>query len=459
MSSFTEDNEEQYQMLQLAIEDTSSGICLFRAYSAKEQLSIANKLKSEVTKKCCIFDMAKIRTADLPYDIGNVRKMLAGYEECEVVIWCNLQICGTRLGDDEYIQNLNYMRDQLMTMNKVWVLGMSPYFATLLSRQARDLYSCIMNHFEFKEEAEDALLTFQENRYTGDIKLNMLKFIELQSRINENGIENVSENVLQEAVTVWNKIYEYCNQKTVVWITEALEKIEEKLAVRELSAKECIDYREISRAYYLLREYDKAVIFAQMLFYNTKRFFSEQSLEMADMYMQMGQIYLALREYEKAKEALSKVVDYYVRNNDENTYGYIAALDVLAQIYTFQGDIEKASAIYIMLGAKAEQMYGDSSKVLANVLNNLGATYVFDKRPSEALKFFLRAEEIYENSEEENIGSYANTLKNIGLIYQHIGDSGKAIKYMKKAKSIFDKIAPSLQNARCMEMINKILTT
>ena len=98
-----------------------------------------------------------------------------------------------------------------------------------------------------------------------------------------------------------------------------------------------------------------------MLFGNTKRFFSEQSLEMADMYMQMGKIYLALREYE--------------------------------------------------------------------------------------------------NSEEENIGSYANTSKNIGLIYQHIGDSGKAIKYMKKAKSIFDEIAPSLQNARCMEMINKILTT
>ena len=82
----------------------------------------------------------------------------------------------------------------------------------------------------------DTLLTFQETGYTGDIKLNMLKFIELQSRINENGIENVSENALQEAVTVWNKIYEYCNQKTVIWITEALAKIEEKLAVRELSA-------------------------------------------------------------------------------------------------------------------------------------------------------------------------------------------------------------------------------
>ena len=157
MNSLLEYNEEQYQMLRVVIEDTSTGICLFRAYSANEQINIANRLQKESVKRCCAFDMAKIKKDDLPLNIERVRKLLNGYEECEVVIWYNLQVCGARLGEEEYFQNLNYMRDQLWAMNKVWIFGMSPYFATLLSRSARDLYSCIMNHFEFREAAEDFL--------------------------------------------------------------------------------------------------------------------------------------------------------------------------------------------------------------------------------------------------------------------------------------------------------------
>lgn len=457
MSSLLEYNEEQYQMLRLAIEDTRTGICLFRTYSAIEQVNIANRLKNESIKRCCAFDMAKIKKDDLPFDIERVRKLLVGYEECEVVIWYNLQICGARLGDEEYIQNLNYMRDQLLAMNKVWVLGSSPYFATLLSRSARDLYSCIMNHFEFKDEAEDAILMFQESRYTGDVRLDLLKFKELQTGIKENGIDNVSETDLLEAVAAWNKIYEFCNQKTVTWIVEVLEKIEQKLSMRELTARECIAYRRVSRAYYLLQKHDKAILFLQMIFYNTRRFFSEQSPEMTDLHMQAGEIYLALKEYDKAKEALSKVVDYYVKNNNENSFGYVAALDIFAQIHVFQGNIENAITIYSRLIDKIEALYGKESRAFANALNNLGAVYAYADRMSEALRLFLNAEQLYKKSEEENLGAYANTLKNIGLTYRMIGDFDKAIEYMKKAKNVIDKVAPSLQNTRCMEVINGVL--
>ena len=109
MNSLLEYNEEQYQMLRVVIEDTSTGICLFRAYSANEQINIANRLQKESVKRCCAFDMAKIKKDDLPLNIERVRKLLNGYEECEVVIWYNLQVCGARLGEEEYFQNLNYL--------------------------------------------------------------------------------------------------------------------------------------------------------------------------------------------------------------------------------------------------------------------------------------------------------------------------------------------------------------
>lgn len=77
------------------------------------------------------------------------------------------------------------MRDQLLAMNKNWVLGMSPYFAILLSRQARDLYSCIMNHFEFWNGDEDEFQMFVSDNYTSNIRLSLLRFKEYQTRIEE----------------------------------------------------------------------------------------------------------------------------------------------------------------------------------------------------------------------------------------------------------------------------------
>lgn len=47
------------------------------------------------------------------------------------------------------IERYNEEQFQMLSMGKVWVFGMSPYFASVLSRRARDLYSCIMGHFEF----------------------------------------------------------------------------------------------------------------------------------------------------------------------------------------------------------------------------------------------------------------------------------------------------------------------
>lgn len=142
-------NEEQYQMLCLAISGTDSGICLFKSDNAKEQAAVAQRLCRDVKKSCCVLDMSETEPDKMPCDIGKMRDLLIGMEGVEVVILYNLQLCGEAFGDENYIQRFNYMRDQLVSMRKVWVFGMTNYFATMLSREARDLYSYIMNHFEF----------------------------------------------------------------------------------------------------------------------------------------------------------------------------------------------------------------------------------------------------------------------------------------------------------------------
>lgn len=51
MDNWEQYNNEQYGMLRFAVNDTSVGICLFRADSPVFQIDIARRLKQETQKK------------------------------------------------------------------------------------------------------------------------------------------------------------------------------------------------------------------------------------------------------------------------------------------------------------------------------------------------------------------------------------------------------------------------
>ena len=182
MESIEQYNDEQFQMLCLSVMDTTSGICLFQTDYPEWQSSIAYNLQKSIGKSSCVLDMSRIESQNVPDEIGKLEQLLEGHEEARVVVLCNIQVCGTICGDVAYIQKLNYMRDQMLARGKVWVLGMSPYFSVLLSREARDLYSCIMNHFTFQSCEEEENFSFGEvDDYTGDIRLELSRFREFKN--------------------------------------------------------------------------------------------------------------------------------------------------------------------------------------------------------------------------------------------------------------------------------------
>ena len=70
-----------------------------------------------------------------------------------MVIVYNIQLLGIRFGDEAVIEKLNFMRDQILAIGKLFVFGVSHYFHLLLSRNARDLYSGILYQFAFQSRA------------------------------------------------------------------------------------------------------------------------------------------------------------------------------------------------------------------------------------------------------------------------------------------------------------------
>lgn len=137
-------NEEQFQMLLLALEGIKHGICLFQS---EEQSKWAALIQKELkNRKVILHNIAEDdEEAGMPV-ISDFRRW-AG--ESEVVIVYNLQLLGLRFGDQKAVERLNFMRDQIQHIGKLFLFGVSSYFNLLLSCNARDLYSCIRYHFKF----------------------------------------------------------------------------------------------------------------------------------------------------------------------------------------------------------------------------------------------------------------------------------------------------------------------
>lgn len=145
-------NNDEFKMLCLAISDMKSGFCLMKCDDECRQLDTAYAVCSDINKTSLVIDIAALDVRNIPDDTYNLRKLLDQGKLAQVVFLCNLHECSKVLGDYEFIERFNAMRDIMIAMNKIWVFGVTSEFATKLSCKARDLYSCILNHFDFSSK-------------------------------------------------------------------------------------------------------------------------------------------------------------------------------------------------------------------------------------------------------------------------------------------------------------------
>lgn len=447
MDSISEYNKEQFQMLCLAITDMSSGICLFQCDDTKGQVSVANHVQDLIKKSSVVIDVSNLATDEMPDEIGKVRDLLIGNETVQVVMICNLQLCGESIGDEKYIEKINYMRDQMMAMKKVWVFGMSRYFAIMLSRKARDLYSCILNHFDFKEKEREPFLEFAEIELSGNKKISLIKFNELQERINRKGVGNVDIEVLMQLIKEWNNIYECCNRDTNTWVKSIVENADKYMRQLDFQPTDCITYQQIALAWLHLENDKKAVEAIKFIEEKAAKLLPQKGKDIADLYIRVGYVYLSLKRYETAEECCVKALVYYLEHTEINAWGKVETTHLLAQIKTAKGENEEAIRIFGQLINDVMDRYGKRYFYLIALWNNMGKAYAQMHQYSKVLECLQNANELLQYN-KEYVGWRYQILRNIAVFYELLGVTKKAIDALLEAEKIAERLDSSFESVK-----------
>ncbi|MCH5263876.1 MAG: tetratricopeptide repeat protein [Lachnospiraceae bacterium] len=430
---------EQFQMLSMMIDDTTRGMCIYQAETAKEQRLVADELKNVNSKNTIIIDMADYaqNINGIPTDIQQVKRILDKFPESQVVIVCNLQLCGLWMGDSAYIEKLNYMRDQLMECNKMWVFGATPYFSILLSQKARDLYTYMMYSCSFVSEDDKDSFTYDRNKeYSGDIRLLVSQFEEYKRYITtqmETGVPDL--NMVFKTLRVWLQCVEYLDYVAVEWVENLVCSLGKQLMVEKTEGEEIGIFKLLSDVYLQLGDYQQALKLIKDKLKMVKELFQPDSIEVARAYEDMAQGYFQAEILQKAKEYSQNSMQVYKKLGMEysletiDLWHCIARLRMAEQQYDEAIEIQKKN-IEIIMELSNESNYG-----LLIAYNNLGGTYIEKGEISEALKCFQKSQELGKKYHNGNAGVEIGGLNNISGIFHRMGDYDKAKKLLIKAKN------------------------
>lgn len=431
-------DDEQFQMLSLMIDDTTRGMCIYQAETAREQRLVADELKNTNKKKTIIIDMADYaqNVDEIPTDIQHFKMILDKSPEPQVVIVCNLQLCGLWIGDSAYIEKLNYMRDQMMECNKMWVFGMTPYFSILLSQKARDLYTYMMYNCSFVAEEDKNTFVYDRNKeYAGDIKLLVSQFEEYKGYITtqmEAGEPDL--NMVLKTLRVWVACAEYLDYTAMEWVKSLIGSLDNRLLEKKTDGEEIAVYKLLSEVFLQLEDYPKALKLIMDKLQIVKELFQPDSMEVAEAYEEMAFGYYRIDDIQKCKEYCNKSLQVYKRLDKEysletiNLWGYIALLCLREQKY------DEAVAIHERNIQTILELSNESNYSLFVAYNNLGRTYEERGQISEALRYFERAQELAQKYHSGNAEAEIAALNNISACYHRMGDLEKAKGSLLKAK-------------------------
>ena len=439
MENVEQKNKEQFQMFCFAVEDTSSGMCLFQAYSPAKQQEIAREIKGKVSKKVLIIDFAEIQRSKDMIELSDFERWIHQDAKAEVVFVLNLQLGGLWYGDVAFIERLNYMRDQLMNMGKLFVLGMSPYFRVLFSRHARDFYSFFMHSFIFMpEEMEetDSRLSVGYSALTSDTRLLVEQYQEYRERIRTYKVdEEVSEwnGLILSTIEVWCQVREYLEAGQEKWIADWVNKFYRKYIDTSWELKRENFYIVILKALSLLDEISKAIKWGNKL-YRLQKQVTDNEKNLVLTVHQLSGVYYKHGDFNKAVYYNDLAYDTIRRLGKDKELEYLGIWETKALYAKYRGDYSKSLSIYQEILTLLENQEVPSAK--SAVYNNIGRIYDDLEQYSQALEYYEKAEKELAKEEYRDTYNYVILLTNMSFTYRKVGDLKTAKKMILQAKKL-----------------------
>lgn len=437
MGNDTQNNEEQLEMLLMTLGEVPHGICLFQSENQAKRVSL---IQGRFGKEKMIVH----NIADDDEEKGMISsrdfKRWASESDANVVIVYNLQLLGMRFGDKEVIEKLNFMRDQILAIGKLFVFGVSSYFNILLSRNARDLYSCILHHFIFQDSEANILgmQDFNMDELSGDDVLETSKYMEMKERIQSN-YETKDISIYLECMDSWNGVREYLSYHEKEFIINLATEVDQQYMQKNIEitdveniwtlADTWIHLEIVERSAYW---YEKVLCLVKEELGENHELYADALVEYTYYYETIGDFMICERFYD---QALKIYDDKQMKYSSKGRY----ALQRRAIVYRRQLKFTKALKTYQDLLHYQIGKYGDKYYDNAYLYNNIGTVYEEQGKLSDALLEYKRALELLNNAGKKG-GWLVDIYQNICVTYLKSGDGSAAWQYIKKAKRIVEDV-------------------
>lgn len=436
MGNDTQGNEEQLEMLLMTLGEVRHGICLFQSENQRKRVSLIQEHFGK--EKVIVHDIAEDNQENGMISSKDFRRW-ATETDANVVIVYNLQLLGLRFGDEEVVEKLNFMRDQILTIGKLFVFGVSSYFNRLLSRNARDLYSCILYHFTFQDSEEKlvGIRDFDMGALSGDDALETSRYMELKERIqNHSGAKDLS--MYLACMESWNGVREYLSYQERDFIIVLAEEVDQYYAHIDLGIRDMENIWILAGTWIALEDAEKSVPWYEKVLRLVREEFGENHESYADALMEYIDYYEAVGDYVTCEKFYDHVIQIYGERNLKYSGKGRNTLQRKAIMLRMQSKFVEALNIYQELIDYNIVRYGEKYYGNAYLYSNMGRVYEEQGNLSRALVQYNMALEILEKAGKKG-GWLVPVYQNLCVTYIKCGNSNEAWKYIKKAKKIVEE--------------------
>ena len=436
MGNDTQGNEEQLEMLLMTLGEVRHGICLFQSENQRKRVSLIQERFGK--EKVIVHDIAEDNQENGMISSKDFRRW-ATETDANVVIVYNLQLLGLRFGDEEVVEKLNFMRDQIFAIGKLFVFGVSSYFNRLLSRNARDLYSCILYHFTFQDSEEKlvGIRDFDMGALSGDDALETSRYMELKERIqNHSGAKDLS--MYLACMESWNGVREYLSYQERDFIIVLAEEVDQYYAHIDLGIRDMENIWILAGTWIALEDAEKSVPWYEKVLRLVREEFGENHESYADALMEYIDYYEAVGDYVTCEKFYDHVIQIYGERNLKYSGKGRNTLQRKAIMLRMQSKFVEALNIYQELIDYNIVRYGEKYYGNAYLYSNMGRVYEEQGNLSIALVQYNMALEILEKAGKKG-GWLVPVYQNLCVTYIKCGNSNEAWKYIKKAKKIVEE--------------------
>lgn len=452
MGNDTQNNEEQLEMLLMTLAEVRHGICLFQSENQAKRVALIQKRFGE--KKVITHNIADDGEETGMVSAQDFRRW-ASQSDANVVIVYNIQLLGIRSGDDAVVEKLNFMRDQILAIGKLFVLGVSHYFHLLLSRNARDLYSCILYQFTFQDAdgMRIGMRSFHMDALSGDDTLAIERYRERKEQIqNHDGKEDTS--VYLSCMESWNHVRDVLSYEERYFISPLAEALEQQYTAKEIKIEDVENICILADAWIGLEEFARSVSWYEKARCLVKEQLGEEHLLYADTLVAYTNYFEAVQDYMAGQKFYQQAIQVYREKKMEYSAKGRAVLIQQASAYQDQSRFAEALEIYENLLTYQNEKYGEKYYGNVELYNDIGTLYGKQGDLSKELLQYKKALEILEVTGKQGILS-ACIYQNISVSYLNGGNEKEAWKYIKKAKRIVENVCGT-KSIRLIKIYNSM---